>query len=83
MSVECKHPLYVSDAKKEEEMSTDDIMWEYKWKHEDTEIHGPFSSSEMLAWTDEDFFKGGVLVRKVGSSGDFYSSARIDFDLYT
>ncbi|KAK2172987.1 hypothetical protein NP493_913g02037 [Ridgeia piscesae] len=78
-----------NDAKKEEKTPavtvkvTDEAMWEYKWKQEDTDIHGPFSSSEMLAWTNEDFFKAGVLVRKVGSSGDFYSSTRIDFDLYT
>ena len=79
--------MCVSDAKKEDKTPpvtvTGEVTWEYKWKQEDTAIHGPFSSSEMLAWTNEDFFKAGVLVRKVGSGGDFYSSTRIDFDLYT
>jgi len=37
----------------------------------------------MLEWTEEGFFDDGVLVRKVGATGQFYSSRRIDFDLYT
>jgi CD2 antigen cytoplasmic tail-binding protein 2 len=64
---------------------TTQIMWEYKWQNTDTaEIHGPFSSSEMLQWTKDDYFPDGVFVRKVSTapSGEFYSSRRIDFELY-
>jgi len=60
-------------------------MWEYKWENrDDAEIHGPFSSSQMLEWTNEDYFPGGVFVRKTlaAPDGAFYSSRRIDFELY-
>lgn len=33
---------------------TDEVMWEYRWKNEDTEdIHGPFTSSQMSQWNSE------------------------------
>jgi len=60
-------------------------MWEYKWEDKsDAEIHGPFSSLQMLEWTNENYFPDGVLVRKVSTAPDgaFYSSRRIDFELY-
>ncbi|ESO96291.1 hypothetical protein LOTGIDRAFT_144141 [Lottia gigantea] len=71
--------------KKEEEEEDDNIVkWEYKWENKDSEsIHGPFTSAQMLQWTEEDYFPNGVFVRKVKSGGEFYSSKRIDFDLYT
>ena len=59
-----------------------EVQWEYKWKEEDTEIHGPFSSEEMLEWQEDNYFKEGVLVRKVGTEA-FYKSERVDFELYT
>ena len=33
----------------------DEVMWEYKWSNEEegAEIHGPFSSSQMLQWVNE------------------------------
>ena len=31
----------------------DTVMWEYKWKNADeSEIHGPFSSTQMAEWVD-------------------------------
>jgi len=60
-------------------------MWEYKWEDKrDAEVHGPFSSLQMLEWTNEDYFPDGVFVRKVSTApeGAFYSSRRIDFELY-
>jgi len=60
-------------------------MWEYKWEDKtDAEIHGPFSSLQMLEWTKEDYFPDGIFVRKTSSApdGSFYSSRRIDFELY-
>lgn len=77
----------VTEDSKEESKSpdaSDEVMWEYKWEDKDgEEIHGPYSSSEMLKWTEDDYFKDGVYCRKVGSDSQFYSSKRIDFDLYT
>ncbi|XP_064612880.1 CD2 antigen cytoplasmic tail-binding protein 2 homolog [Liolophura sinensis] len=71
-----------SSNDKPEESS--EVMWMYKWEErEDCELHGPFSSSQMLHWADEGYFGKGVLCKKVGSDGQFYSSKRIDFDLYT
>ncbi|KAF6020031.1 CD2BP2 [Bugula neritina] len=64
--------------------STDDIQWEYKQTDEESaEICGPFTSSQMQQFVDDNKFPGGVYVRKVGAGSDFYSSKRIDFELYT
>lgn len=64
--------------------ASDEVMWEYKWHNKDEEeIHGPFTSTQMLTWTEEDFFPEGVFCRKVNSDGHYYTSKRIDFDLYT
>ena len=59
-------------------------MWEYKWKNTDTDaIHGPYSSEQMHDWVQQDFFKDGVFVRKAGViDAPFYTSKRVDFDLY-
>ncbi|XP_060079259.1 CD2 antigen cytoplasmic tail-binding protein 2-like [Ylistrum balloti] len=60
-----------------------EVMWEYKWEEQsDAELHGPFTSSQMLQWTEEDYFPDGVFVRKVNTD-KFYNSRRIDFELYT
>ncbi|XP_033748039.1 CD2 antigen cytoplasmic tail-binding protein 2-like [Pecten maximus] len=60
-----------------------EVMWEYKWEEqEDAEMHGPFTSSQMLQWTEEDYFPEGVYIRKVNTD-KFYNSRRIDFELYT
>ena len=59
----------------------DDVRWEFKWIG-DEEIHGPHSSEEMLAWQESGYFDRGVLIRKLGSNGDFLDGRRIDFELY-
>jgi len=66
-------------------MSLDDeVMWVFKWKkEEDAELQGPFSSTKMLEWADSGYFKDGVWCRQADKTGDFSSSKRIDFDLYT
>ncbi|XP_065198853.1 CD2 antigen cytoplasmic tail-binding protein 2-like [Sycon ciliatum] len=47
--------------------------------------YGPFSSTQMNDWAENGTFGSqGVLVRKAkDTTGEFYSSKRIDFDLYT
>lgn len=57
-------------------------MWEFKWNQKDNKIEGPYDTKQMLKWTQEGRFKDGVYVRKTGENGNFYSSHRIDFDLY-
>ena len=74
--------VFLAEESKSEIVS-DEVMWEYKWEEKDEEIHGPHSSSEMLQWTEDGYFKKGVYCRKVGTDSQFYSSKRIDFDLYT
>ncbi|KAJ8952945.1 hypothetical protein NQ318_006562 [Aromia moschata] len=58
------------------------LIWEFKWKIDDEEIHGPYATSQMIKWAKENYFKGGVMVRKKGESSNFYTSNRIDFELY-
>lgn len=59
-----------------------DTMWEYKLSKDSEEIKGPYSSQRMQEIVSGEDFKGEVWVRKTDSSGEFYSSRRIDFELY-
>lgn len=59
-----------------------DTMWEFKLSKESDEIKGPYSSQRMQEIVSGEDFQGEVWVRKIGSSGEFYSSRRIDFELY-
>lgn len=59
-----------------------EVLWEFKWEKNSEDISGPHSSEEMLKWTEDGRFKKEVWVRKCGQSGEFYTSKRIDFDLY-
>ena len=62
----------------------DDVKWEFKWIDEGGDVtHGPHTSEEMLAWQESGYFDKGILVRKLGSEGEFLDGKRIDFDLYT
>ena len=62
------------------------VIWEYKWTNDkDGQLFGPFTSADMLAWSEEGYFQDGVFCRKVdpkGEKGQFYNSKRIDFELY-
>ena len=61
----------------------EEVRWEYKIDNTDSaEVFGPYSSSQMLTWKDDGTFKDGVYCRRIGAEGQFYSSNRIDFDLY-
>ncbi|XP_071503267.1 CD2 antigen cytoplasmic tail-binding protein 2 homolog [Diadema antillarum] len=65
------------------ELDPDLVYWEYKWENtDDAEIYGPYQSQQMQDWSEQDYFKDGIWVRKVGSGQNFYSSRRIDFSLY-
>lgn len=70
----------------EEETKENDVqMWEYKITLEDEKIHGPFTSEQMQKFVDDGNFKEPVFVRKIEEGSDdkpFYTSARIDFELY-
>lgn len=57
------------------------VEWEFKWKQEDEKVHGPFTTEQMQNWVEDDYFKSGVYVRKTGDES-FYTSSRIDFELY-
>ena len=70
------------DTKEEEEASDDQVRWEYKTENtEDSELKGPYSTEQMMQWKDQGKFDSGVLCRQIGKH-QFYSSNRIDFDLY-
>lgn len=59
-----------------------EVMWEFKWKQTDSEVHGPYSSAQMQQWVSEGYFNDGVFVKKFGQDSQFSSSNRIDFELY-
>lgn len=68
--------------KKEESPDIDEVLWEYRWENKDSaELYGPFTSSQMQEWVDQGYFSDGVYCRRI-SGGQFYSSHRLDFDLY-
>ncbi|OTF78285.1 CD2 antigen cytoplasmic tail-binding protein 2-like protein, partial [Euroglyphus maynei] len=58
--------------------------WEYRWEDkDDAQIYGPYTSEDMLNWTNQGYFDQGVFVRRTDSTdARFYSSKRIDFELY-
>lgn len=59
------------------------LMWEFKWNAEDDKILGPYSTTQMIKWAKDKYFKDGVMVRKCGGEDPrFYTSNRIDFELY-
>lgn len=65
------------------ENETQELKWEFKWNQDDdTEVSGPHSTEQMNKWASEGHFKTGVWVRKHGEDSQFYSSNRIDFELY-
>lgn len=78
----------VSKAEQNNESEeSSELMWEYKITQNDETIHGPFNSEQMQKFVDDGKFKEPVFVRKIQSKteqndGQFYSSARIDFELY-
>ncbi|CAL8075949.1 unnamed protein product [Orchesella dallaii] len=62
---------------------SDEVKWEFKWEDkEEAPIYGPHTSTEMQAWVTEGYFKEGVFVRKFKQDGKFYTSKRVDFELY-
>lgn len=60
------------------------VCWELRWEDkEDAEVHGPFTNEKMLQWQESGFFKKGAYVRKTTERGQsWYSTRRIDFELY-
>lgn len=71
-----------TSAQTESEVASNSIQWEFKWKQDDEKCEGPHSTEQMLKWANDGHFKNGVQVRKIGSETQFYSSNRVDFDLY-
>ncbi|XP_071448768.1 CD2 antigen cytoplasmic tail-binding protein 2 homolog [Hetaerina americana] len=64
-----------------------ELAWEFKWDKNADEVHGPHTTEQMQKWVDSGHFKrdsssGEVWVRKCGQEGPFYSSCRVDFELY-
>lgn len=61
-----------------------EVKWELRWEDkEDAEIHGPFTSEKMLQWQESGYFSKGGFVRKTTDPGQtWYTTRRIDFDLY-
>lgn len=61
-----------------------EVSWQFKWKKDENEIHGPHSSEQMQKWLDEGYLKGEEWVRKFreDEEGEFYSIKRVDFEIY-
>lgn len=67
------------------EVQVDEVSWVYKLEDkEDAEIHGPFSTNQMIEWTRSGHFKQEVFVRQSSKhEAPFYSCKRVDFELYS
>lgn len=77
-----KKSIKFEEEEKEDEPEKK-LMWEFKWSQgDDSQVHGPNTTRQMQQWVHEGFFKTGVWVRKCGQEGPFYTSNRIDFELY-
>lgn len=73
-----------TETKKSEEAEEEErVTWELKWsQNSDAEVNGPHTTEQMQAWAKEGYFKSGAWVRRSGQQGQFYSAARVDFELY-
>ena len=62
----------------------DKVTWEFKWENVDeAKVYGPHSTLEMQKWVDDGYFADGVWVRRSDQpEAQFYTSKRVDFDLY-
>ncbi|XP_050711359.1 CD2 antigen cytoplasmic tail-binding protein 2-like isoform X2 [Eriocheir sinensis] len=61
------------------------VSWEIRWEDkEDAEVHGPFPNEKMLQWQDSGYFDKVAYVRRMSDkAGTWYSTKRIDFELYS
>ncbi|XP_075156548.1 CD2 antigen cytoplasmic tail-binding protein 2 homolog holn1 [Haematobia irritans] len=72
-----------SDLKDVKESENKEVLWEYKLsQNEADELLGPFKTIKMLELSKSGKFGDGVYVRRVGEKSNFYTSNRIDFELY-
>ncbi|KAK4871524.1 hypothetical protein RN001_015648 [Aquatica leii] len=73
-----------ADGKDDSEVPAENkgVMWEYKWDLQGDKIEGPFNTEQMIKWVRDGHFKKGVWVRKHGDESNFYSTNRVDFELY-
>ena len=72
-----------TENQSEESVEAEVVTWQLKWsQNENAEVSGPHNTEKMLMWAKEGYFKKGAWVRRTGQKGEFYSAARIDFDLY-
>lgn len=71
-----------TDAKEGTSNDTNELQWYFKWNQNKDDIEGPFGTKQMHTWSQEGYFKTGVWVRKNNEDTNFYSSNRIDFELY-
>jgi len=71
-----------NDEEQVPEAASTEVMWEFKWDQGSKDIQGPFDTRQMLKWANEGYFKTGVWARRCGESCNFYTTNRIDFDLY-
>ena len=74
------------------------MSWEFKWKTDDAELHGPHSSQKMLDWQvgnlsfvsivqlhfflQESGFFDAGILVRKVGTEEFRDSKRIDFELY-
>lgn len=71
------------EKSQEDEDHSNEVKWEFKWSQDDNaEVSGPHSTEQMHKWATTGHFKTGVWVRKHGEDTSFYSSNRMDFELY-
>jgi len=79
-----KKVKFEEKEKEAETAASSQVQWQFKWENSDSaEVHGPHSTEEMQHWVDQGYFEpNGVWVRRVGQTGEFHSSRRIDFDIY-
>lgn len=71
-----------SQSKSETKTEPTELKWEFKWNQDNDEISAPHSTEQMHKWSTDGYFKTGVWVRKHGEESQFYSSNRIDFEIY-
>merc|ERR550525_1426293 len=55
-------------ASNQHNTNSNGLMWHYRWKHDTSTTHGPFSSQQMMDWNDLYFKAQPVQFKRVGAS---------------
>lgn len=65
------------DGSESDSESTDEPQYEFKWLHDQTKIHTPYTLAKLKTWHQKKFFARGIVFRQIGTS-EWKNSQEVD-----